>query len=281
MVTNHKVIPLRSRGERDSLPSQSSKSLGEARLKAILHPGEQTRRSEKDEFGSLKVGLEPGTEPSAIETDSKILKVLVADDHPVVREGLVSLIDRQPAMQVVGRASNGREAVEKFMTQRPDVTLLDLRMPIMDGIESVMSICEKDPSARVAIITSYQNEEDIYRALRAGALGFILKNATPDELAACLLAVSVGNTWIPPQVGAMLAKRVAERELTRRETGVMQLVAEGKSNKEIGVAFDISEATVKVHMTHILEKLKVTGRTEAINVAAKKGLVRLDNVAIA
>jgi DNA-binding NarL/FixJ family response regulator len=184
-------------------------------------------------------------------------------------------------MLVVDKACNGREAMEKFMLRRPDVALIDLRMPVMDGIDAVMAICESDPSSRIAIITSYQSEEDVYRALRAGALGFILKDATPDELAGCLNAVALGNTWIPPQVGAMLAKRVAERELTRRVTSVLQLVAAGKSNKEIGVAFDISEATVKVHMTHILEKLKVGGRTEAINVAVKKGLVRLDLAAAA
>jgi two-component system NarL family response regulator len=206
---------------------------------------------------------------------------LVADDHPVVREGLATLIDRQPDLHVVAEASNGREAVEKFFTYHPDVALVDLRMPVMDGIEAVMSICERDPIARVSIITSYQNEEDVYHALRAGALGFILKDATPDELARCIRAVARRETWIPPQVGAMLAKRVTDRELTRRETEVLRMVVAGKSNKEIGVALDISEATVKVHMTHILEKLKVTGRTEAINVAMRRGLVRLDTAMVA
>jgi two-component system, NarL family, response regulator len=213
-------------------------------------------------------------EPKAV--DREAWSVLIADDHPVVREGLVTLIERQPDMRVVAQASNGREALEQFLVHHPDVTLLDVRMCIMDGIDTLTSIREKDPLARVAIITSYQSEEDIYRALRAGAQGYILKDAEPGELAQCIRAVGCGRTWIPAQVGAKLAKRVADRELTPRETDVLGLVAAGKSNKEIGVAFGISEATVKVHMTHLLEKLKVAGRTEAINVAVKRGLVRLD-----
>jgi two-component system, NarL family, response regulator len=210
---------------------------------------------------------------------AQTIKVLVADDHPVVREGLTALINRQDNMCVIAEAGNGRDAREKFLAQRPDVTLLDLRMSIMNGIETAMSICEQDPKARLVIITSFESEEDIYRALRAGVQGYILKDATTDELAECIRAVANGKTWIPPQVGAKLAKRVADQELTRREMHVLQAVAGGKSNKEIGVALNISEATVKVHMTHILEKLKVTGRTEAINVAVKRGLVRLDEAA--
>jgi DNA-binding NarL/FixJ family response regulator len=146
----------------------------------------------------------------------------------------------------------------------------------VDGITALISICEKEPSARIAVISSYQLEEDIYRVLRAGALGYILKDATAKQLADCIRGVSEGKTWVPPQIGARLARRVADRELTLRETQVLSAVAAGKSNKEIGTAFNISESTVKVHMTHILEKLKVTGRTEAINVAVKRGLVHLD-----
>ena len=206
----------------------------------------------------------------------KSLTVLVADNHPVVREGLVALISRRSDMQVIGEVSNGREAVETFFAQRPDIALLDLRMPILDGIDAARSICEKDPTARIVIITSYQNEEDIYRAFRAGAQGYILKDAMVDQLVECIHAVGDGKTWIPAEVGAKLARRIADRELTRRETEVLHAVAAGKSNKEIGSSLDISEGTVKVHMTHILEKLKVTGRTEAINVAVKRGLVRID-----
>jgi two-component system, NarL family, response regulator len=156
-----------------------------------------------------------------------------------------------------------------------------LRMPVMNGVEAVLAICEKDPAARLLILTTYQGQEDIYRALRAGALGYLLKDAPAEELIESIRAVGAGMTWIPPAVGAMLAKRVTDRELTAREMDVLRVLAVGKSNKEIGVAFNISEATVKVHVTHILEKLKVTGRTEAINVAARRGLVNIDSATAA
>jgi two-component system NarL family response regulator len=204
---------------------------------------------------------------------------MVADDHPVVREGLITIIERQMNMQVTAEAADGREAVEVFMAGRPDVGLLDLRMPGMSGVEAVTAICEKAPAARLIILTTYQAQEDIYRALRAGALGYLLKDAPTEELVQAIRAVNAGETWIPPAVGAMLAKRLTDRELTRREKDVLRILAAGKSNKEIGVAFDISEATVKVHVTHILEKLKVTGRTEAMNVAVRRGLVSLDSAA--
>jgi len=205
--------------------------------------------------------------------------LLVADDHPVVLEGLVALINRQPDMQVVAQARNGREAVEIFLAQPPDIALLDLRMPVMDGVEAISAICEKDPAARLIVVTIYQSEEDIYRALRAGAQGILLKDAPAEEIVECIHAVAQGKTWIPPEVGAKLAKRVTVRELTPREMEVMHAVAKGKSNKEIGVALNISEATVKVHVTHILEKLQASGRTEAIGLAVNRGLVRMDAVA--
>ena len=204
------------------------------------------------------------------------LTVLVADDHPVIREGLVSLINRQPDMRVIGEASNGQQAVEKYFALHPDVALVDLRMPIMDGVDAVKTICAKEPSARLIIITLYQSEEDVYRSLQAGAQGYALKDASLDDLIDCIHAVGKGKTWIPPEIGAKLAKRVTDPELTPRESEVLHAVALGKSNKEIGSQFNISEGTVKVHVTHILGKLKVTGRTEAINVAVKRGLVRLD-----
>jgi DNA-binding NarL/FixJ family response regulator len=208
---------------------------------------------------------------------AQAITVLVADDHPIVREGLVALLDRQGNMRVVAQAANGREAIEQFFAHRPNVALLDLRMSVMDGIGVLNAICERDPMCRIVIISSYQNEEDIYRALRAGAQGYILKDAPVDELIDCVRSVASGGTWVPPLVGAKLAKRIGDRDLTPREGDVLRAVSSGKSNKEIGNAFNISESTVKVHMTHILEKLKVTGRTEAINVAVRRGLVRLDD----
>jgi two-component system, NarL family, response regulator len=204
------------------------------------------------------------------------ITVLVADDHPVVRAGFLSFFERVPNIQVVAEASNGIEAVAKFLEFTPDVGLIDLRMPVMDGIATVVEIRNKIPFASLIVVTTYESEEDVYKALRAGARGFMLKNSPMDELIQCVLAVAGGGTWIPPAVGAKLAKRVTDRELTPRELQVLQTIVLGKSNKEVGVVFNITEATVKVHVTHILEKLKVTGRTEAINVAIKRGLVRIE-----
>jgi two-component system NarL family response regulator len=188
---------------------------------------------------------------------------------------MAAFINRQPDMRVIAEASNGHEAVERFMATLPDIGLLDLRMPMVDGIDAIHAIRRKAPGARLVILTSYETEEDIYRALRAGAQGYLLKSCPKEELLECIRAVSCGRSWIPPEVGAKLAKRVVTPDLTRREVDVLGALSIGKSNKEIGTLFDISEATVKVHMTHILEKLHVTSRTEAINVAAERGLVRL------
>jgi two-component system NarL family response regulator len=241
---------------------QAARSSGGTGLREISK-GTTSVSQEKNQWGSDHNAQKP-------------LTILVADDHPVVREGLVSLINRQPDMRVIGEASNGQEAVEKYFALHPDVVLLDLRMPVIDGIEVVKTICAKDPSARLIVVTLYRSEEDVYRSLQAGAQGYALKDASLDQLINCIHAVGNGQTWIPPDVGAKLAKRVTDPELTPRESEVLHAVALGKSNKEIGSQFNISEGTVKVHMTHILEKLKVAGRTEAINVAVKRGLVRLD-----
>ena len=211
----------------------------------------------------------------------EVYTVLIADDHPVVREGLATLINRRSDMRVVAEAANGREAVEKFLAHSPDIALLELRLPTMDGVEVVMSICEKMPAARVVIFTSCKGEEDVYRAVKAGAFGYLLKETPLNEVVECIRAVAGGTRWIPPGVAAMLGKRVADRALTARELEVIRALTSGNSNKEIGTLLDISEATVKVHITHILEKLKVTGRTEAINVAMRRGLVHIDPLAVA
>ena len=238
---------------------------------------EKGRNSRASEYARRDVEVENRTETAA--NDSKVTSILLVDDHPIVRKGLSSVIDSQPGMHVLSEASDGHEAVEKFSTLRPDIVLIDLRMPMMDGIEAASAICAKDPSATVVIISTYQDEEDIYRVLQAGARGYLLKSAPIPELVECISAVAKGRTWVPPVVGSMLARRVAAPELTKREQEVLQAMAAGKSNKEIGVALDISEGTVKVHMTHILEKLRVSGRTEAIGVAIKRGLVRMDAAA--
>lgn len=272
----------------DFLPRGGRQGVGNSRQAVTDSPGEkprQTLQNEKRTRGLLPAVREPGPGSdgtAAWRTEERgSVTVLIADDHPLVREGLVTLISRQSDMRVLGEASNGGEAVEKFLALRPDVAVLDLRMPVMDGVETAIAICQKAPTARLVMLTIYQSEEDIYRALRAGAQGYVLKDAPVQELVECVRAVGLGRTWICPEIGAKLAKRVAGQELTVREREVLNAVAAGKSNKEIGVAFNISEATVKVHVTHILEKLKASGRTEAINVAAKRGLIHLDSSAAA
>ena len=203
-------------------------------------------------------------------------RILVADEHPIVREGLAALINRRSDMIVIATASSGQDAVDQFVVQSPDVAILELKLPLMDGIEAVKAICAKNPAARLVVFTTCVGQEDIYRALRAGAFGYLLKSTSLPELIECILAVAQGKRWIPPSVAALLGKRVQDRGLTLRETQVIRALITGMSNKEIGSALDISESTVKVHMTHILEKLNVTGRTEAINVALKRGLVHMD-----
>jgi DNA-binding NarL/FixJ family response regulator len=204
------------------------------------------------------------------------LKVLVADDHPVVRRALVDVINNEPDMRVICESGNGRDAVTKAAAEQPDVCLLDLRMPGIDGIQAIKSIHEKAPHARLVIFSSYNTQEDVFRAIEAGAQGYVLKEAPVEDIIASVRAVAGGGIWIPNNVGAKLAKRVSDQDLTPREREVLRVLAAGKSNKEIGVIFNISEATVKVHVTHILEKLHVCCRAEAITAAARRGLVRID-----
>ena len=205
------------------------------------------------------------------------ISILIADDHSVVREGLVSLVKRKPDMKVVAEASNGREAVDFWKEHRPDITLLDLRMPELDGVGAIKEIRELDETARIVVLTTFDGDEDIYRAIRAGAKGYLLKDTAREALMDCIRTVHSGETCIPLILAAKLADRVSGEALSAREIEVLQRIAAGKSNKEIGVVFNISEATVKVHVTHILEKLRVTGRTEAINVAMRRGLVNIDS----
>jgi len=206
------------------------------------------------------------------------ITVLIADGQPIVRAGLATLINRRSDMQVIAEASDGQQAVDEYVSSSPDVALLELRLPFMDGIETVSAICSRVPDARLVLFTTCQGEEDIYRALRAGAYGYLLKNTPLNELLECIRAVADGKRWIPPAVAARLGKRVADRGLTARETEVLRAVVSGKSNKEVASALDISEATVKVHMTHLMEKMNVTGRTEAITEAMRRGLVHMDMV---
>ena len=201
--------------------------------------------------------------------------VLVADDHALLRTGVANIINLEPDLRVVAEAANGREAVEAYERFRPDVTLLDLRMPVMEGVEAVRQIRERDPNARVIVLTTYDTDHDIARALKAGAKAYILKDIAADDLISCIHDVLAGKTYLAPAAAAKLAEGVTRVQLTPREMTTLRLMADGKTNKEIANELTISERTVKTHLGHLFEKLGVTNRTEAIKVATRRGLVRL------
>jgi DNA-binding NarL/FixJ family response regulator len=201
------------------------------------------------------------------------IRIVVADDHPVVREGLAAIIKRQPDMVVAAEATNGREALDYCLAHGADVVLMDLRMPVMDGVAATEALQRGSPHTRVLVLTTYDGDEDIYQALRAGARGYLLKDAFREELVEAIRAVHAGRRRIPPPVAARLAGRVGAPELTAREKDVLALIVKGKSNKEIGSALRITEGTVKGHVNSILEKLGVGGRTEAAIAAVQRGIV--------
>ena len=203
------------------------------------------------------------------------IQVLVADDHVTVREGLAAIIGRQPDMQVIGEAANGREAVDLWLQHRPDVTLLDLRMPLLDGVGAMDAIRQQDASARIVVLTTFDTDNEIARAIKSGAKGYLLRDAQREELLECVRKVHGGETCIAPALVAKLAAGISSEALTGRELDVLTLLARGKSNKEIGVNLYISETTVKSHLRSIFAKLNVLSRTEAITVASRRGLVRL------
>jgi two-component system NarL family response regulator len=201
--------------------------------------------------------------------------VLIADDHAIVTAGLASIIGLQPDMMVVAEAANGREAVDLWRHHRPDVALLDLRMPILDGVGAISEIHKEDAAARVIVLTTYDTDNEIYRAIKAGAKGYVLKDARREELLDCIRRVNRGETCIPQSLVEKLAASVSSETLTGRELDVLALLARGKSNKEIGVNLYISETTVKAHLRSIFAKLNVLSRTEAIAAASRRGLVQL------
>lgn len=202
------------------------------------------------------------------------IRVLIADDHAVVRDGLVAMIGRWPDTVVVADAQDGREAVEQWKRHRPDVALLDLRMPLQDGVGAIEQIRKVDPGARVILLTTFDGEEDIYRGIRAGAKAYLLKDAPRDEILYCIRKVHAGETFVPASLAAKLAERVSGAELTEREVAVLGALAKGQSNKQIGRTLFISETTVKAHLKGIFAKLNVLSRTEAVAAAARRGIVR-------
>jgi DNA-binding NarL/FixJ family response regulator len=207
---------------------------------------------------------------------SNSIRVLVVEDHQIVRQGLVALLSVVDGVEVVGQAADGAEAVKEFEAHDPDVTLIDLRLPKMSGVEVIQHVRGSHPTARFIVLTTYDGDEDIYRALQAGARGYLLKGMSVDVLISTIHSVHAGKSSIPPVIAQKLAERMATEQLTQREQDVLEQIVRGKSNKEIGVALDISEATVKTHINNLLGKLGVEDRTQAATAAIQRGLVQLN-----
>lgn len=203
-------------------------------------------------------------------------RVLLVDDHALLRTGVANIINQEPDLRVVAEAGNGVEALEAYKRERPDITLLDLRMPVMEGVEVVRQIRSGDPQARLIVLTTYDTDDEISRALKAGAKAYVLKDISADGLVSCIRDVLAGKTYLAPAAAAKLAEGVSRVQLTPREMATLKLLADGKANKEIANELDISERTVKTHLAHLFEKLSVTSRTEAVKVATHRGLVRFD-----
>ncbi|HXU76479.1 MAG TPA: response regulator transcription factor [Methylomirabilota bacterium] len=203
------------------------------------------------------------------------IRILVADDHFVVRMGLIALVNTEPDMEVVGEAADGTEAVVLFDQVDPDLVLMDLRMPVKDGIRATSEIRSKHPEARVLMLTTFDGDTDIHRAVQAGAQGYVLKNSTGDKLIPALRAVAAGQRWMPKEIANRLAARNMFEDLTPRELQVLEQMAKGLANKEIGEELKITEHTVKDHLKSILGKLRVADRTEAVTVALQRGIIQL------
>ena len=206
------------------------------------------------------------------------IRVLVVEDHHVVRQGLVALLNVVDGIEVVGEAADGVEAIAQFRKCQPNVTLIDLRMPRLSGVEVIQRIRMETPAARFIVLTTYDGDEDIFRALQAGARAYLLKGMTTDDLVATIRTVHAGRSHIPPAIAQRLAERVGTEELTPREFDVLEQIVGGCSNKEIATALDISEATVKTHINSLLGKLGVTDRTQAATAAIQRGIVTLESL---
>ena len=206
------------------------------------------------------------------------IRVLVVEDHHVVRQGLVALLNVVDGLEVVGEAADGVEAITQFRKHKPDVTLMDLRLPRMGGVDVIQRIRVETPHARFVVLTTYDGDEDIYKALKAGARAYLLKGMTTDELVATIRTVHAGKSHIPPAIAERLAERMGTEDLTIRELDVLEQIVQGKSNKEIGTELDISEATVKTHINSLLSKLGVTDRTQAATAAIRRGIVPYESL---
>ena len=213
---------------------------------------------------------------TALEMREAAIRVLIADDHPVVLEGLVALLSHQKEIAVIATATNGREAVQMYSELRPDVTLLDLRMPGVSGLQALEAIREIDTEARVLVLTTFDGDENIYRAIHGGARGYLLKEAGADDIVEAVLAIHAGRRYIPDEISGKLAEHIGHSTLTKRETEVLNLAARGKKNKQIAAILGLTEGTVKGYFNNILLKLAAHDRTEAVTIAASRGIIRID-----
>ena len=207
--------------------------------------------------------------------DAAFIRVLCVDDHPLLREGLSSIINSQPDMRLVAHASSGTEAIERFREHQPDITLMDLRMPDMSGIDALIAIRKEFPGARVVMLTTSEGDVEIQRSLKAGARGYMLKSMPPWDLLETIRQVHAGKTRVPPEVAAQLAEHVSDQPLTAREVEVLRHVTGGNRNRDIAQQLFISEETVKVHLKHIMEKLGASDRSQAIAIALRRGILQL------
>lgn len=210
-----------------------------------------------------------------MRADPDPIRVLTVDDHALLREGIAALVNAENDMKLVAEACNGHEAIEQFRTHRPDITVMDLKMPALMGIEAIIGIRSEFPQARIIVLTTYTGDVQVLRALRAGARGYILKGRVHRELVETIRAVHAGQKRIPPEVAAELAEHAGDDDLTPRETDVLRLIANGNANKVIAARLSVSEETVKSHITNILAKLAANDRTHAVTIALKRGIIEL------
>lgn len=208
-------------------------------------------------------------------SDQTRIRILCVDDHPLLREGIAAIINNQPNMQLVADAATGCEAIQKFREHQPDITLMDLRLPDMSGIDSLIAIRAEFPEARIVMLTTFEGDVEIHRALEAGARGYMLKSMPPTELVEGICQVHDGKKRIPAKVAANLAEYMGDETLTPREIDVLQHIAGGNRNRDIAERLFISEETVKVHVKHIMEKLGAADRTQAVAIAVRRGIIQL------
>lgn len=211
-----------------------------------------------------------------MQSGPNIIRILTVDDHPLLRKGIAALVSSEPDLKLAAEASNGKQALDAFRFHRPDVTLMDLQMPGVDGLEAIEAIRREFPEARIIVLTTYSGDVQVLRALKAGATGYILKGQVHKELLDTIRAVHAGHKRIPAEIAAQLAEHAADDTLTEREIEVLRLIGSGNSNKLIADRLSIGEATVKSHVTNILSKLGANDRTHAVTIGLKRGIIKLD-----